>query len=206
MLCKNKLFSLFIIVLCTFTLTSKAVTLSDVQQKLTMHSLLRGQFTQIKRLQMFNAPLTSTGTFLLDQDNGLLWQQVDPFSVSLVLVEGKLSQQFADQDAEVIVAKDNPMVFYFSHLFLSLFKGDMDALTKQFDIVLSEKSTHWLLLLTPTSAPLNKVFATISIEGSEFIHSLILTELSGDISEIQFTNHRTTPNKLNENEQRAFQF
>ncbi len=206
MLIKKKLVALFVSLLFVFSVSTQAVALADVQQKLTAHSLLRGLFTQTKTMQMFNQPLVSHGNFLLEQNQGLLWQQVEPFPVSLVLVKEKLSQQFGEQAAEVIVAKDNPMVFYFSHLFLSLFKGDMDELTDQFDIKLSEKGTNWLLLLTPKSAPLNKVFANISIEGSEFIDFLVLTELSGDISEIKFEQQQTTPNTLSEDEQRAFQF
>ena len=206
MLINKKLVALFVSLLFVFSVSAQAVTLADVQQKLTAHSLLRGLFTQTKTMQMFNQPLVSQGNFLLEQNQGLLWQQVEPFPVSLVLVKDKLSQQYGEQAAEVIVAKDNPMVFYFSHLFLSLFKGDMDGLTEQFDIKISEKDTNWLLLLTPKSAPLNKVFANISIEGSELIDFLVLTELSGDISEIKFEEQQITPNTLREDEQRAFQF
>ncbi|WP_028864489.1 outer membrane lipoprotein carrier protein LolA [Psychromonas aquimarina] len=203
MLIKN---SFFAAVLMILSFSAQSVTLADVQQKLTAHSLLRGQFTQTKTMQMFNQPLVSKGKFLLHQDQGLLWKQVDPFSVSLVLVKDKLSQQFAEQAPEVIAAKDNPMVFYFTHLFLSLFKGDVDGLTDQFEMKLSEKGDNWLLLLTPREAPLNKVFANISIEGSDFIDVLVLSELSGDISEIKFAQQQTTPKTLSEEEQRAFQF
>jgi len=189
-----------------FSLSAQAMTLADIQQKLTAHTLLRGLFTQAKTMQMFNQPLISQGRFLLEQNQGLIWQQTEPFPVSLVLVKDKLSQQFAEQDAEVIIAQDNPMVFYFSHLFLSLFKGDMDGLTEQFKIKISEKNGNWLLLLTPKSAPLNKVFTNVSIEGAEFIDFLVLTELNGDASTITFKQQQTTPDTLSEDEQRAFQF
>jgi len=189
-----------------FTAWSQAVTLTDIEQKLTPHKLLRGQFIQTKTMQMFNQPLLSTGHFLLARQQGLIWAQVQPFPVSLVLVKGKLSQQFAGQPAEVILAKDNPMVFYFSHLFLSLFKGDVAALTEQFLITVSENKHNWQLLLTPKSAPLNKIFANISIEGTEFIERLQLTELNGDISLIEFNEQHSTPAQLSDEELRAFQF
>lgn len=189
-----------------FTVSSQAVTLNDIQQKLTAHELLRGQFTQTKTMQMFNQPLLSTGHFLLNHTHGLLWAQVEPFPVSLVLVKDKLSQQFAGQPAEVILAKDNPMVFYFSHLFLSLFKGDVAALSEQFAIDISGNEHSWQLLLTPKSAPLNKIFANISIEGADFIEQLQLTELNGDISLIEFNEQQTSPAQLSDEELRAFQF
>lgn len=189
-----------------FSASAQAITLTEVQQKLAAHSILRGLFTQTKTLQMFNQPLISTGSFLLDQNSGLIWQQLKPFSVSLVLVKDKLSQQFAGQEAEVIEAKDNPMVFYFSHLFLSLFKGDMDGLAAQFTMQLDEKKQGWLLLLKPKVAPLDKVFDNISIEGDTFIQTLRLTELSGDVSEITFSEQKTTPDTLTDDEQRVFEF
>jgi len=197
---------LFIVLFYLISISVQALTLNDVQQKLTAHTLLRGEFTQTKTMQMFNQPLRSQGNFLLDQNLGLLWRQSAPFPVSLALVKDKLSQQFGDQVAEVIMAKDNPMVFYFSHLFLSLFKGDLQGLSAQFEMKLSDKEDHWLLLLTPKSAPLNKVFATISIAGDEFIEQLVLQELSGDITEIKFFQQRTTPNTLSKEEQHALQF
>lgn len=197
---------LLIVLIVVFSISVQAVTIDDVQQKLTAHPVLRGLFTQTKTLQMFNQPLVSKGNFLLGQDQGLLWMQIEPFPVSLVLVKDKLSQQFSGQAAEVIIAKDNPMVFYFSHLFLSLFKGDMDGLMTQFEMHLSEKSSEWFLLLTPKVAPLNKVFASISIEGGDFINSLVLTELSGDVSAIKFTQQKHIPKQLTAEEQRAFEF
>jgi hypothetical protein len=189
-----------------FTASSQAETLSDIEQKLTAHKLLRGQFIQTKSMQMFNQPLLSTGHFLLHHERGLVWAQVEPFPVSLVLVKDKLSQQFAGQPAEVILAKDNPMVFYFSHLFLSLFKGDVAALNEQFAIKSNENEHSWELLLTPKSAPLDKIFAKISIQGDKFIEQLQLTELNGDISLIEFNQQQTTPAQLSDEELRAFQF
>lgn len=192
--------------LAVFCLSLQAFTMDDLRNNLTGNKLLRGNFAQSKTLQMFNKPLLSSGTFLLDHQQGLLWSQHKPFAVSLVLVEDKLSQQFASQPAEIIEAKDNPMVFYFSHLFLSLFKGDVEALDEQFAMELAGLESDWSLILTPKSAPLNKVFATISISGGEYIKTLLLTELSGDVSEITFTNQQLLPTELTEDEKRAFKF
>ena len=198
--------SLFAVLLAVFSLSLQAFTMAQLRSNLTENKLLRGEFTQSKKLQMFKKPLLSSGAFLLDHQQGLLWSQRKPFAVSLVLVEDKLSQQFGTQQAEIIEAKDNPMVFYFSHLFLSLFKGDIKALDEQFTMQLTGVESAWSLQLTPKSAPLNKVFATISISGGEYIKELLLIELSGDSSEITFTNQQSTPSELTEDEKDAFKF
>jgi hypothetical protein len=169
--------------------------------------ILRGDFTQSKTLQMFNQPLLSEGSFLLSHQHGLIWKQSNPFPVSLVLARDKLSQQVSDQPADIIEAKDNPMVFYFSHLFLSLFKGDLSSLEKQFTMNLSEENNAgWLLNLTPKEAPLINVFKRIEIKGQDTIQALTLIELNDDSSVISFTNINPQQTPLKQQEIDAFQF
>ena len=167
---------------------------------------MRGDFVQHKQMKMFKQPLLSSGHFLLDNKNGLIWQQESPFPVALVLVKDKLKQQISKQPAQIILAKDNPMVFYFSHLFLSLFKGDIKQLEQQFSLTLSGSSEQWQLQLTPKSAPLNRIFEHIDISGAKYINQLKLVELSGDSSLLDFSQQRALPVQLNEEEKRAFKF
>lgn len=202
----KKSFRLFIFFLFSFSGLTQAISLTELQDKLTSHQLVRGQYQQVKKMQMFKQPLTSGGDFLLEQQQGLLWLQKQPFSVSLILTKDRLSQRYSDQPAQVIEAADNPMVFYFSHLFLSLFKGDIEGLTVQFDMQLKEQDGQWLLLLIPKRAPLDKVFKEISITGNEYIDQLKLVELNGDSSTIQFLNQNNLPAKLTDYEQQYFQF
>ncbi|WP_372881583.1 outer membrane lipoprotein carrier protein LolA [Psychromonas sp.] len=190
---------------------AQALSLPELQEKLASQQLVRGQYIQTKKMRMFNQPLLSRGDFVLQQKQGLLWLQTQPFPVSLVLTQDKLSQQFDNQAPQIIQAQDNPMVFYFSHLFLSLFKGDIAGLTAQFELHLqsvNEKSDkgQWLLLLTPKSAPLNKVFKQLSISGAEYIDQLELIELNDDSSTIQFINQNSLPTNLTDYEQHYFQF
>ncbi|TEW54236.1 outer membrane lipoprotein carrier protein LolA [Psychromonas sp. RZ22] len=194
-----------LLLLCSFSLS--ALTLEQLQQQLTTQKVLRGDFTQSKSLQMFKQPLLSDGTFLLSHEQGLIWQQNNPFPVSLVLAKDKLRQQFSGKEAEIIEAKDNPMVFYFSHLFLSLFKGDLSSLESQFSMQLSDDGKgNWLLNLTPKKAPLDKVFKSIKIQGKEQIKSLTLTELNTDSSLITFSNISEQQAPLTQQEKDAFKF
>lgn len=170
-----------------FSSVLSALTMDQLQQQLMSEKILTGHFQQTKTMQMFNQPLISDGTFLLSQQHGLIWQQSSPFAVMLVLADDKLLQQFSEQSPQIIEAKDNPMVFYFSHLFLSLFKGDIAALQSQFDMQLQGTETErWLLRLTPKVSPLDKVFKHININGKQQIESLSLIELNDDSTLIEF--------------------
>lgn len=203
--------TLTVSMLALTSISAHAITLEQLQTKLSSEPLVRGDFSQQREMAMFDQPLISSGQFLLSAKKGLWWHQTAPMPVSLILTQDKLSQQFDNQPAQVLAASDNPMVFYFSHVFLSLFKGDTSQLTEQFDLslkTLKDSKTHeqWQLVLTPKAAPLNKVFSKISIEGGQFINKLELDEIRGDKTLITFSQQTTTPTTLTSEEKRVFQF
>lgn len=180
--------------------------LTSLQQQLSKHDVVRGDFTQLRHLEMFSQPLTSTGQFTLSKNHGLLWQQQAPFAVNLVLTQDKLKQTFADQESKTISAQENPMAFYFSHVFLSVFHGDTTTLKAQFTLNFSQQDDTWQLALTPKNAPLNAVFKTITLSGQENIDRLVLEELRGDNTEILFTHQTSLPKELSDAEDAQFSF
>lgn len=180
--------------------------LESLQKQLAQHAIVRGDFTQLRHIEMFAEPLSSQGSFTLSKQMGLLWHQTTPFPVNLVLTEDKLRQTFAGQEPQVITAKDNPMAFYFSHVFLAVFHGDTDALKEQFEIAFDTSSEEWTIELTPKQAPLNAVFKTITLVGNEDIDGLTLQEVRGDKTEILFSNQTHQPESLSDAEEAQFSF
>ncbi|WP_122081950.1 LolA family protein [Vibrio coralliirubri] len=190
-------------------------SISELQTVLSENSIVRGEFTQTRNMEMFAQPLTSQGTFLLDKSNGLLWTQATPFPVSLVLTDNKLSQRFADQPAKIITDKENPMAFYFSHIFLSVFHGDTQKLQEQFaldfepaTVTSSDENTEnksWTLTLKPKSAPMNAVFEAITLQGQNDIERIELREIRGDSTVIEFSQLSHLPEVLSDAEAQQFQ-
>lgn len=183
--------------------------ISDLEQletQLAQHPIVRGEFTQQRHIEMFAEPLSSTGRFTLSKQQGLLWQQNVPFAVNLVLTEDKLRQTFVNQAPQTISAEQNPLVFYFSRVFLAVFHGDTQALKTEFELNFSAQEGQWQLVLTPLQAPLNKVFSTITLSGDQDIDSLVLQELRGDQTEIQFSHQTHLPETLTDAEQAQFSF
>lgn len=206
-----KVFKSFIMSVCLGFMASTSVLaqvtdLTSLQAQLQQSPIVRGDFTQSRTLAMFEQPLVSEGSFLLERQHGLLWQQNTPFPVNLVLTQDKLRQTFANQPAQIITAKENPMAFYFSKIFLSVFHGDTEQLQSQFDLQFSPQNEHWQLVLKPKEAPLNAVFKSIVLQGNQDIDSLVLEEIRGDKTEIIFTNQTHQPENLTDAEQAQFQF
>ena len=195
--------------------TAVVGSISELQTVLSENSIVRGKFTQTRNMEMFAQPLTSQGTFLLDKSSGLLWTQTTPFPVNLVLTDNKLSQRFADQPAKIITDKENPMAFYFSHIFLSVFHGDTQKLQEQFALdfepataTRSDKKTEkksWALTLTPKSAPMNAVFEAITLQGQSDIERIELKEIRGDSTVIEFSQLSHQPEVLSDAEAQQFQ-
>ncbi|HIF9276507.1 TPA: LolA family protein [Photobacterium damselae] len=208
---RKSLFSLFmsIALLVSFSTPSwaKVVDLHSLQAQLSQNEVVRGDFKQNRHLEMFNQPLTSIGIFTLSKSHGLLWQQQIPFPVNLILTQDKLRQTFANQAPKTITAQENPMAFYFSHVFLSVFHGDTTALKEQFTLDFSAQDNgQWQLVLTPKQAPLNAVFKAITLSGNTHIDQLILEELRGDKTEIEFTQQTSLPKELTDAEKAQFDF
>ncbi|MFB9216000.1 LolA family protein [Vibrio sinaloensis] len=185
---------------------SQVTDLDSLQQQLAKHATVRGEFIQSRHLEMFEQPLSSQGAFTLNKKSGLLWQQTSPFPVSLVLTQDKLRQTFSGQPAQTITAQDNPMAFYFSHVFLAVFHGDTEQLKQQFTISFEATDGDWALELTPKQAPLDAVFEHITLQGDENINRLELQEIRGDKTQIQFSNQTSFPEALTDAEQQQFSF
>ena len=184
-------------------------TLEELQSILSAHPTVRGSFRQTRTLEMFSQPLISEGQFLLAENRGLQWKQTTPFSVSLVLSSDRLSQQFGDQSAHVMQAEENPMMFHFSRLFLSIFRGETAGISEQFDIKFIPSSADcepWALELNPKKGPLRAAFKTITLKGDAYINEIRLVESGGDVSEIVFSEQRSLPVDLTEEERSAFEF
>tara|TARA_Y100001960_G_scaffold330192_1_gene423533 strand:- start:1005 stop:1685 length:681 start_codon:yes stop_codon:yes gene_type:complete len=193
--------------------TAAVGSISELQTVLSQNSIVRGEFTQTRNMEMFAQPLTSQGTFLLDKSNGLLWTQTTPFPVNLVLTDNKLSQRFADQPAKLITDKENPMAFYFSHIFLSVFHGDTQKLQDQFSLTFQpttaqssdQNTAFWKLTLKPKSAPMNAVFEAITLQGNSDIERIELKEIRGDSTVIEFSQLSHQPEVLSDAEAQQFQ-
>ena len=212
----TRLLSLCLLV-CSFFSTlataqeAEIKSLEQLQATLSSQNIVRGHFEQIREVAMFDQPLSSQGSFVLDKDNGLVWDQTTPFPVKLILTDNKLSQRFADQPAQIITDQDNPMAFYFSHIFLAVFHGNTEQLKEQFSLAFTPMSNSgggnlWKLELTPKNAPLNAVFRRISLSGSQDIQSIALEEIRGDSTTIHFSQLTHQPPRLTDAEAQQFKF
>lgn len=197
-----KLWPLFILLVSPWV---SAVTLDELQQRFTEQPVVRAHFEQTRTIKDLPQPLRSQGEMLIARDQGLLWDQKAPFPMLLMLDDTRMVQQVNGQPAQVVTAENNPQMFQFNHLLRGLFQADRKTLEQNFRLDFQDKGEgRWSLRLTPTTTPLDKIFASIDLAGQTYLESITLNDKQGDLTTIALSRHQLTPATLTNDERQRF--
>ena len=168
-----------------FTPLAHAFDLQQLSDQLAKPHVIQGQFTQEKHLRALPKPLTSTGTFVLAKDHGLLWQLKTPLQQDYRITAQGIARRNGTQwqmlPGKSAGAEQN-------RLFLAVLQGDSSGLQRDFDLQLQGEPTRWTLTLTPRSLLLKQVFNQINIEGGELVQRIELQETQGDSTLLKLQN------------------
>ena len=182
-----------------------AVTLDDLQQRFTEQPVVRAHFEQTRTIKDLPQPLRSNGEMLIARDSGLLWDQKAPFPMTLLLDDNRMVQVINGQPPQTITAENNPQMFQFNHLLRALFQADRKVLEENFRIDFKDLGNgRWSLLLTPTTTPLDKIFASMDLGGATYLESIVLNDKQGDRTDIALSRHQLTPASLTDAERQRF--
>ncbi len=182
-----------------------AVTLDELQQRFTEQPVVRAHFEQTRTIKDLPQPLRSSGEMLIARDNGLLWDQKAPFPMTLLLDDKRMVQTINGQPPQTITADNNPQMFQFNHLLRALFQADRKVLEENFRIDFKDAGNgRWSLVLTPTTTPLDKIFASMDLGGATYLESIVLNDKQGDRTDITLSRHQLTPASLTDDERQRF--
>ena len=163
-----------------FWLLSQSALAFDLDQlsaQLAKPAVVRGQLIQEKHLRALPKPLTSTGTFVLAKDHGLLWQLKTPLQQDYRITAQGIARRNASEwqmlPGKSAGAEQN-------RLFLAVLQGDSSGLQRDFELQLQGEASHWQLTLTPRSMLLKQIFTRINIDGGELVQRIELQETQGD--------------------------
>lgn len=182
-----------------------AVTLDELQQRFTEQPVVRAHFEQTRTIKDLPQPLRSNGEMLIARDSGLLWDQKAPFPMTLLLDDSRMVQTINGQPPQTITADTNPQMFQFNHLLRALFQADRKVLEENFRIDFKDLGNgRWSLVLTPTTTPLDKIFASLDLGGATYLESIVLNDKQGDRTNIALSRHQLTPASLTDAERQRF--
>ena len=167
---------------------SNEAAFKQVQIQLAKADNLSGNFTQIRNMRLLSAPLKSSGQFVLSKANGLQWNQSKPFKSSLIVTNTKIEQRIENTPPTIITQKEQPIVFSFTHIFLSVFNGDATAIKEYFNIYFIGDTKAWEIALKPTNSLLKKAITSIEMTGGKYIQTVTINEVKQNQMIMRFSN------------------
>ena len=165
--------------------------LNTIQSRLTVATVIRGDFTQTRQLAGIKKPLVAKGSFVVEKTRGVLWRTLTPFPQTTRVTQGEILQKDGDRVLMSLSADKEPAAHAISRILFSLFAGDMSALAEYFDYTGQIDGGGWQLSFTPREAGLRTVIGSMSLEGDSVVRQVTLTSAAGDITRIVFSNAAT---------------
>ncbi len=169
-----------------------ALTAEEVAGKLSSAPVIEAGFTQTRILKGASKPLVSRGAMTAVRGEGVLWDQVSPFSERVTVAREKITIEREGEKPEVLTASANPEAFSFSRLMMGLMSGDLSGIRSSFTIasVREEKGGGWRMDLRPKARRLKAAFRGVSLSGDTFVKRIDIESQSGENSSIAFTGAR----------------
>ena len=180
--------------------------LSAVQQRVAQVTVLRGEFTQEKRIEGFKNPLRSQGRFLLARDKGVVWTTLKPFPSEVVLTRDRILSRQRDGSTRVeLDARQQPALRAVNEMMFALMSGDVKALTGRFEAQPQLLPNNgWKLVLKPKPGAVAQAFNSITLEGDRYVRRVGIDERNGDTTQLQFSGMTETPARLTADEVHRF--
>lgn len=184
----------FLFLLLTIDCSYASDLLDNITKKLVKTPIVQGDFQQEKRLKILRKPLISTGTFTYHQSKGVIWKTLTPIPSVLMINESKL---LTGQGEQAVPAA-------FGNVFKALLGGELNRLAEGFDITGTEQKTSWQLQLKPKDELMKKIISTILVSGDTELRSLEIQEVTGNQTQISFT-QISHPDHLSNEQQADFE-
>lgn len=197
-----------------YTQPASTEALSALAQRLNLQLDTRGQFVQLRHLQVLKKPLLSQGQFIFSPTQGLVWQQQRPFKTLMVLKDQQLIQQNSQGKIQHFSAgaNGNPIAQQLPRLLQAIMAGDIAALSADFNLFMpatqpanQPANRSWQLGLQAKDPQVQSSMGNITLSGDTLIRSLIMTSNQADVrdyTQIQFT--QTQQGQLSEAELALF--
>ncbi|MBQ1670252.1 MAG: hypothetical protein II070_00495 [Treponema sp.] len=146
---------------------AKDMSVNDVLKNLTSHANTVGEFVQEKSVIVNGKKrlLKSSGTFIISS-KGIVWNTLKPVRSVSTITDGQIILTNSDGRRSVLDIPENNDFSSFSASFSSIFKGNMENLNTNFNVVYEDSSSGgWKIFLLPKNENLASFMKKIELEG-----------------------------------------
>jgi hypothetical protein len=152
---------------------------------------LRGRFEQQRFLQGFQAPLKSSGTFVLSPGLGLIWKTETPFALTTVMSPAGLVQEVGGRETMRLPSARIPFMSKLYAMLGGALTGDWEGLSSAFNITRKAEGKGWRLKLEPMRADDPSMpIRVMDLHGSRFLEDIDVVKPNGDHDRIVFLNQK----------------
>ncbi len=197
--------NIFLTVLaCVFILSTKAqpagfTTMKNTggfKQKLTQVNqktqTIQSDFVQEKHLDVFAEDIVSKGKFWYKKHNKLRWQYTHPFNY-LIVINGENISIKDDKKVNRFNSSSNKVFKQVNQMMTDIIQGNIFSNTGDFSFNYFENATHFLVIMSPKSKDMKEFLQKINVyfdKNDLSVSRLTMDELSGDYTNITFTNKK----------------
>ena len=169
-----------------------SVTFEEVCAALTVNEVTTGDFSQEKTAQALKRPLKSSGKFIISGE-GIAWLTQKPFRSTTAVTKTAIIQISADGRKTVTDGEGNSIFMSVAETISAIFRGDREALDKNFFVDFSEKEGVWTINLTPRDSTISSAISSIEMHGktgAEDFESVFVAQANGDEIRYFFSNQK----------------
>ncbi len=152
---------------------------------------LVASFTQQRKLAILKRPLISRGNVIFSPEHGVVWQQIKPFSNTLILQSTGLTQIDSQGKATKMAMKSGAgLAELMPKMMRAIFSGNIAQLQQEFELFyqFNHDEKQWQLGMTPKLDVISKAFSKIVITGENDKSSYAIKQLQL-ISQIHQSNN-----------------
>ena len=168
-----------------FPFAAWAIEAPSGQTHIDANSVLRGRFVEERQMGDGIGSLHLSGRFVVAPAHGLIWVVEKPFPTATIITPNGAAQ---DVGGIAIKLRMKNLQHLYDVIGRAL-AGDWNGLETDFVITSNSNATdHWKVLMTPRSGDKPKLpYASITVSGSRFVENIIMTKVTGNSDELNFT-------------------
>jgi len=166
---------------------SQEVLIHKIKKQLAEFKSLSGNFRQNRFVKSADLNLESKGSFSFNLTSELVWHQRTPFIQDLTMTKEAITQKGPDGTGSTISKEQQPQLFGFSNVLLSIFAGDVKVLKDNFEYTVTLEKKRWNMKLVAKDQLFKKLISEINVAGDKFINSITVLEKSGNELKIYFS-------------------
>ena len=181
-----------------------AAPVAKIASMLAKPNVLCGRFNQVKELVGLKKPVTTSGRFCVVSGKGILWRSLEPFPNTLRITRNEIVEFRGAKVATRLDGAREPKVQMINGLLFSLLAGDIGQLENFFQVDATIHDNSWNARLMAREKAMASVISQIALEGDVFVKKIVISEVSGDRTEIIFSGIETGEGAISSDEAALF--